>query len=373
MPADYERLVLAAAQGDAEAYGELVSQTSNLVSSIALACVRDLELSRDVAQDVFLAVWRDLKNLRNPASFLPWLRQTARNRAHAALRGAIRGRRLCETGLLDDLLPQIVDPRPNAAEALASREEARELAEALESLPEETREILTLFYREGQSVAQVSFLLELSETAVKKRLSRARERLRDSLRERVGENLCRTRMDSSFTAVVLAALPAASAPAAGGAGLAASKAAGAGLLKFLLPASGFLAGALGGVAGVVLGSRRWLRAARDEEELRALRRHRWVSVAAVLFWAAALPVTFLLTHSRAAVVAWFLCFLATLAVLEHVWRPRIVRRRMEAEMIEDPRGASERRRKERRAAVLGWTLGIVFGSMGLAVGLWFAK
>jgi RNA polymerase sigma factor (sigma-70 family) len=373
MRADYERLVLSAAQGDAVAFGELVNETSNLVSSIALACVRDLELSRDVAQEVFLAVWRDLKNLRNPASFLPWLRQTTRNRAHTALRGVIRNRRLGETGLLDDALPQVVDPRPNAAQALASREEVRELAEALDALPEDTREILMLFYREGQSVAQVAMLLDLSETAVKKRLSRARERLRESVRERLGENLCRTRMDASFTAVVLAALPATSVPAAGGAGLAASKAAGLGLLKLLAPASGFLAGALGGVAGVVFGSRRWLRDARDEEERRALRRHRAVSIAAVLFWAAALPVVYLLTHRRLAGVAWFFCFLATLAVLEHGWRPRIVRRRMESEMLADPTAATARRRRERRAALIGWTLGIGFGSMGLAVGLWFAK
>jgi hypothetical protein len=46
---------------------------------------------------------------------------------------------------------------------------------------------------------------------------------------------------------------------------------------------------------------------------------------------------------------------------------------MEAEMAADPTGARGRRRKERRAAILGWTLGIGFGSMGLAVGLWFAK
>jgi hypothetical protein len=43
----------------------LLDETSTLVSSIALAIVRDFELSRDVAQDVFLSVWRDLKKLRN--------------------------------------------------------------------------------------------------------------------------------------------------------------------------------------------------------------------------------------------------------------------------------------------------------------------
>src|ERR1051325_11913329 len=137
MRADYEQLVLAAAQGDSKAYGELVSETSTLVSSIGLAIVRDLELSRDVAQDVFLAVWRDLKNLRNPASFLPWLRQTARNRANTALRSLVRRRRLGDSSLLDDLLPGMMDPRPSVAEQMVAREEAHALAEALDAMPEE--------------------------------------------------------------------------------------------------------------------------------------------------------------------------------------------------------------------------------------------
>jgi RNA polymerase sigma factor (sigma-70 family) len=372
MRADYERLVLAAARGDAEAYGELVNETSSLVSSIALAIVRDLELSRDVAQDVFLAVWRDLKNLRNPASFLPWLRQTARNRANASLRGVVRRRKLGDTGL-DDLLPRITDPRPGAAEEMMWREEVLALAEALEALPQETREIVTLFYREGQSVAQVASLLELSEPAVKKRLSRARECLRASVQRQIGGMLCRTRPDAGFTAVVIAALPPAAPPAAAAAGAGLSKIGALGFLKLLVPASGVLAGGVGGVLGVVLGARKWLRDARDDEERRALRRHTWVSVAAVLFWAAALPAAYGLTHSRWVAVAWFGCFILTLAALQHLWLPRIVRLRMEAEMRADPRGAAARRRQERRHAILGWTLGIVFGSMGLAAGLWWAK
>src|SRR5579883_2729461 len=181
MGGDLDSLVLTAARGDAEAYGELVSRTSGLVSSVTLAIVRDIDLSRDVAQEVFLALWRDLKNLRNPASFLPWLRQTARNRAHAALRSRIRGRRLGETGGFDATLAEAADPRPNVAEQLAKDEEGQAFKEALDALPDETREIVILFYREGESVARVASLCELSETAVKKRLSRARERLRNDV------------------------------------------------------------------------------------------------------------------------------------------------------------------------------------------------
>ena len=80
--------VVAAARGDVDAFARLVSATSSLVSSIALAIVRDLDVSQDVAQDVFLVAWRDLRRLRNPASFLPWLRQMTRHRAqHKAIPG----------------------------------------------------------------------------------------------------------------------------------------------------------------------------------------------------------------------------------------------------------------------------------------------
>lgn len=381
MPADsgidFERLVPAAAHGDAEAYGELVNLTSALVSSIALAIVRDLELSRDVAQEVFLSVWRDLKSLRNPASFLPWLRQVARNRAKAAVRARSRRWRLGLPGVLEGLLPVLMDPGPTAADRMIADEESRAVADALSALPEETREVLTLFYREGQSVAQVSALLELSEPAVRKRLSRARGSLRAGLREQVGEALGRTRPDASFTAVVIAALPAASLPGAGAAALGASKISGGSLwlaaLKLLAPFWGSVLGSVGAILGVLYGSKKWLRDARDEEERRGLRRLAWAASAAMLFFGAALPVALALTHDSRVAVPWFLGLLVTVAFTEHVARPRIVRRRMEAEMLQDPEWAAARRRKERRQAILGWTLGLICGMSALILGLWLRR
>lgn len=90
---DLEPLVAAAANGDAAAFGHVIGATSGLVTSIALAIVRDVDLSQDIAQDVFLSAWRDLRQLRNPGSVLPWLRQMTRNRAHHVLRGRVRARR----------------------------------------------------------------------------------------------------------------------------------------------------------------------------------------------------------------------------------------------------------------------------------------
>jgi RNA polymerase sigma factor (sigma-70 family) len=85
-----DSLVRAAAGGDRDAFADVVDRTRTLVCSIAMAILRDVEASQDVAQDVFLSAWRDLRKLREPASFLPWLRQMTRNRAHHVLRS--RGR-----------------------------------------------------------------------------------------------------------------------------------------------------------------------------------------------------------------------------------------------------------------------------------------
>jgi RNA polymerase sigma factor (sigma-70 family) len=372
MKAPLDTLVAAAAGGDRAAFADLVSETSGLVSSIALAIVRDLDVSRDVAQDVFLAAWRDLSKLRNPASFLPWLRQITRNRAHHVLRTHVRARR---KGLLGDdeaVLETLADPRPDAAARLLAAEDRLALVEALAGLPDETREVLTLYYREGQSTAQVASLLDLDEAAVRKRLSRARTALKAALLERAARALEESTPSRAFTAAIMAGLPIAG-PAGGSAALAAQSAlkATAGV-KFLLACAGVFVGAAGGIAGVLFGSRQLLKVARDEEERRGLRRFTVASVLAVVFFAAMFPISHELTHAAWAPVLNFAAFIVSLAVLHRAWLPRIIARRLAQEMVEDPERAQGRRRVERRAAILGWTLGLGFGTLGLVLGLYFS-
>jgi len=64
----------AAARGDRDAYGRIVAGCQSTVTSIALAIVRDVPASEDIAQEAFLSAWQHLRKLHNPASFLPWLR-----------------------------------------------------------------------------------------------------------------------------------------------------------------------------------------------------------------------------------------------------------------------------------------------------------
>jgi RNA polymerase sigma factor (sigma-70 family) len=357
--------VRAAARGDQEAFAGLVDATRTLVCSIALAILRDVEASRDVAQDVFLSAWRDLGKLRNPASFLPWLRQMTRNRAHHILRTRVRSRRVISDAEADDLVAAAVDPQPGAGERLLAAEEKRLLAAALERLSDESREVVTLYYREGRSVRQVADLLGLREEAVKQRLARARSRLRREMLERLGETLQRTAPGMAFTAAVMTglALGAPSTAAAAGFGAAAKLSPG-GLAKLAALLGGAGLGAVGGILGVILGARPLFARARDEEERRGLRLY--VAAGSLATAVAATGMTF--SPGPVSLVFVFLLFYATLLALIFGWLPRVTARRLAAERAEDP-GAGERQRRERRRQFLGALLGLLAGGGGVVWGI----
>jgi RNA polymerase sigma factor (sigma-70 family) len=328
--------VLAAQQGDQQAFTRLVEASCSLVTSIALAIVRDVDMSRDIAQDVFLSAWRDMRKLRAPASFLPWIRQMTRNRAHHILRGQRRGRRRLAESDTDNLVASVVDTRPDAHQRLVSFETRRLVAEALAALPDDAREVVALYYREGRSTAQVADLLDLSEAAVRQRLARARARLRDALLERLGEELASSAPGAAFVAGIAALLTVGAPTASAAASLGASSAK-AGLLAKLVPlVLGAGAGAAGGIAGVVVGLRQYRRQARDDDERRGLARVQLAAIAVVVVAAFGMPLGWELTHSRWAPVSVFVAFILALVVIYERWLPRVVRRRFEAEMREGP-------------------------------------
>jgi RNA polymerase sigma factor (sigma-70 family) len=320
--------------------------------------------------DVFLAAWRDLGQLRDPRSFLPWLRQLTRHRAYHVLRTERRRTRRITSAQTDALLDSALDPRPGVDADLAAASDRRILAAVLDELPDETREVVTLFYWERQSTTRVAALLGLSDAAVRKRLSRARDALRASLLQRFGEAAGRAAPGAAFTGAVMTALSV-GAPAAAAASTATiSMASGTpALAKLATVAGSVLLPAAGGIAGVLFGTRRLKRMARSAEELISLRRFEAASVGLVMATAIAFPTAWVLTGSRLSPVVTFVLFVAGLGGLHAFWLPRIVGERHAAEMIEDPTRAREARARERWAAILGWTLGLLSGAGGLIAGL----
>ena len=241
----------AAARGSQEAYGRIVHACQNTVTAIALAITRDVQASEDIAQEAFLKAWQQLDRLKNSASFLPWLRQITRNLARDWLR-AQHGRPLSGEAA-EIAIGMAADPGPTPAERLLQTEEELVATDIISALPEDSRETLLLYYREGQSSQQVADLLGLSDAAVRKRLSRARAMVRDELMRRFGEFARSTAPGAAFTMIVLGglvgAMPAASAATVIGTGVLGS---GIGLGK--LGTGGVTTGGItGGVAGGSLG------------------------------------------------------------------------------------------------------------------------
>ncbi len=200
-------LVAACRAGERHAFVEIVQRHQSLVCAVAYNVTGRLEVSEELAQDTFVTAWRKMDELREPAKLRGWLTRIA----HAL---AVDWVRRQKPGAALDALDNFASPEAAPDEAAAASEENALVWKALEALPEATRLPLILFYREGQSIAAVAAAMELSEDAVKQRLSRGRAALRDRLTEVAESVLGRTRPNAVFTFVVMAAIGALTAPAA---------------------------------------------------------------------------------------------------------------------------------------------------------------
>ena len=239
----------AARRGSHEAYGRIVRACQNTVTAIALAITGDVQASEDIAQEAFLSAWQQLDRLRNSASFLPWMRQITRNLARDWLRA--QAQRPLSGEAAEIAIGMAADPSPEPADRLLRGEAEAAAEDIISALPEDSREVLLLFYREGQSSRQVAALLGLSDEAVRKRLSRARASVREDLLQRFG-GLARSTAPSAAFALAVAGALAPAAPASATAAVVGSGVFGAGAGK--LGAGGLATGgAAGGVAGGSLG------------------------------------------------------------------------------------------------------------------------
>ena len=239
-----KRELPAAVRGDRDAYGRIIVASQNAVTAVALAITRDVHTSEDIAQEAFLSAWHHLPRLKNPSSFLPWLRQITRNLAHDHLRG--RRNRMLDGEVADLAIQHAADPDGCPMEQALDAERDAVAADLISELPAESREALLLYYREGQSSRQVAMLLGLSDAAVRKRLSRARQSVREDLLQRFGEFARSSAPSAAFAVGVTATLGIAKPAAAAGLGLATRSVAGSVLARFAL---GFAGAAAGGLLG----------------------------------------------------------------------------------------------------------------------------
>jgi RNA polymerase sigma-70 factor (ECF subfamily) len=168
---------------DTQALREIIRRYGNYVAAVARNTLfghlrrEDLE---ELCADVFEALWRSVPELKPGASLRPWLAVVARNKAY----NWARVRHVTEVSLSDP--EQLAQLNLLEQEIGSSRwdedwEAADELANALKTLDEKSRDILTRHYYLQQSIREIANDTDSTEASVKTRLHRSRRNLRDCL------------------------------------------------------------------------------------------------------------------------------------------------------------------------------------------------
>jgi len=168
--ADELSVVICAAAGDDNAYGELVRRRQSSIRQLFRRLCRDPALADDLAQQTFLQAWRTINALKSPAAFGGWLRRLAVN---VWLQRVRAERHLTGTAELDEL-PDDETVQPTLHERL-------DLDSALATLAPAVRLCITLAYAEHMSHREICEATGLALGTVKSHITRGAARLRQLL------------------------------------------------------------------------------------------------------------------------------------------------------------------------------------------------
>jgi RNA polymerase sigma-70 factor (ECF subfamily) len=168
--------------GRTEAYGELVRRWTRRITSLCHAKVGCAATADDLAQEALLRGYRALASLAHPDNFGAWLCTIARNACQNWLKA--RERSQVTFSVLQasrNAASFLEQPAPPDSPPLEHQEELQALREAVAGLPEECREVLSLFYHQDLTYRDLAQLLGVSSATINARLTRARTLLRERL------------------------------------------------------------------------------------------------------------------------------------------------------------------------------------------------
>ena len=168
--------------GDQKAYGLLVVKYQRRIERLIGRMVRDTDLVEDIAQETFIRAYRALSQFRGEAQFYTWLYRIAVNTAKKALVDLKRDPLVSETALRggdDDDETSGVENELTSPETpetvLAAKEIAATVNSAMEALPDELRQAVTLREIEGLSYEEIAEVMNCPIGTVRSRIFRARE------------------------------------------------------------------------------------------------------------------------------------------------------------------------------------------------------
>lgn len=154
---------------DEAGFEEIVRAHQSMVFGIAFNTLQDRDAAEEVAQDVFLRLYRDRSTIESPDHLVYWLRRVTSNRCIDALR-----RRRWRLVAIDEV-DAVTEHEPEDPLAL------RAVRRLIGSLPAKQRVVLALRYQEELEIAEIARTLEMPVNTIKSHLRRAVEALRRGL------------------------------------------------------------------------------------------------------------------------------------------------------------------------------------------------
>ena len=173
MPADQAIILLIQAGRVQEAFERLVPAFRRRIFGLAYSILRDHGAAEDLAQEVFVKLWRALPRYDGRAQLSTWIYAITRNAAISAQRRGRRSVSLSDPAVLEEAEGVVAAPAPVAEDAALRRH--------VEGLPEKQRLAVTLYYLDERSVDEVAAMMGMPVNTVKTHLHRARANLAAAL------------------------------------------------------------------------------------------------------------------------------------------------------------------------------------------------
>ncbi|HOZ70674.1 MAG TPA: sigma-70 family RNA polymerase sigma factor [Chitinophagaceae bacterium] len=164
-------------RGDHLAYAGLVNRYQNYVFTLTLRLVKNREEAEEVAQDVFIKAYKYLADFRGDSKFSTWLYTIVNNTCISFL----RKKKLIIHSLDDERVFAKADNQDAGFRADGVEQKSRHVmvGEAISRLKPDDASIITLFYKNEQSLEEIAQVLGLEVNTAKVRLHRARARLKE--------------------------------------------------------------------------------------------------------------------------------------------------------------------------------------------------
>ncbi len=172
---------------DQRLFAQLVTRHQNRVYSMCVRLLGSTSLAEEVAQDVFVAVYRNLDRFRGDSKFSTWLYRVVVN--HCKNKQAYRARRhekkhesidkAHETEGGGEVRRELPSHNPSPEKELVGKQRRELLEQGLTQLKEEHRAVIVMYDLNGLAYDEIAEVLEVKEGTVKSRLHRARSELKN--------------------------------------------------------------------------------------------------------------------------------------------------------------------------------------------------